>query len=88
VLVAPPETGRLDTVRNNLTKPSIGHVIMFAAVTVGWLFLFLISLSSGNPGSTFWIKVVFSGLFMVISAVGTVLLWRRSRKPEAPAQQD
>jgi len=64
-------------VRNNTSKPSIGHVIMFAGATVGWLLLFLITLSTPGPGSTFWIKVVFSGIFTVASSVGTVLLWRR-----------
>jgi TM2 domain-containing membrane protein YozV len=60
-------------VRNNFSQPSIGHVIMFAGVTVGWLLLFLITLASSGS-STFWIKVVFSGLLMTVSAVGTVLI--------------
>lgn len=57
--------------RNNLSQPSIGHVIMFGAVTMGWLLLFLITLGSG--GSTFWIKLTFSGLFMIGSAAVTVV---------------
>ena len=62
--------------RNNFSQPGIGHVIMFAGVTVGWLLLFLITLAS--PGSsTFWIKAVFSGLFMTVSAVGTVSILLR-----------
>jgi len=64
-------------VRNNTSKPSIGHVIMFAGATVGWLLLFLITLSTPEPGTTFWIKVVFSGAFAAASSVGTILLWRR-----------
>jgi hypothetical protein len=64
-------------VRNKTSKPSIGHVIMFACATVGWLILFLISLSSHGPGSAYWIKVVFSGLFAAASSAGTILLWRR-----------
>jgi TM2 domain-containing membrane protein YozV len=64
-------------VRNNASKPGIGHVIMFAGATVGWLVLFLISLSSHGPGTTFWIKVIFSGLFTAASSVGTLLLLRR-----------
>jgi hypothetical protein len=61
----------------NTSKPSIGHVIMFAGATLGWLVLFLISLSSHGPGTTFWIKVVFSGAFAAASSVGTILLLRR-----------
>ncbi|HEY9414624.1 MAG TPA: hypothetical protein VIQ30_07695 [Pseudonocardia sp.] len=59
------------------SKPSLGHVIMFAGATAGWLVLFLISLSSHGGGATFWIKVVFSGGFAAASSVGTILLWRR-----------
>ena len=62
--------------RNNFSQPSVGHVIMFAGVTVGWLLLFLITLTSSGS-STFWIKAVFSGLFMTVSGVGTVLILLR-----------
>lgn len=75
--------------RKNTTKPSIGHVIMFAGATVGWLVLFLISLSSHGPGTTYWIKVVFSGLFAAVSSAGTILLWRRVqqlKKQETPGE--
>ena len=74
--------------RKNASKPSIGHVIMFAAATVGWLVLFLISLSSQGPASTFWIKVVFSGLFTAASSVGTVLLLRRVQQQKKDAAED
>ncbi|MGI8815223.1 MAG: hypothetical protein ACR2G2_08060 [Pseudonocardia sp.] len=63
--------------RNNASRPSVGHVIMFAAVTAGWLALFLITLTIGTPGAVYWIKVAFSGAFLIASAVITVLLGRR-----------
>lgn len=69
--------GKLHSVDNDLSRPSLGHVVVFAAVTVGWLVLLLITLMSSAPGPTLWIKVGFSGLFAVISGVGTALLWRR-----------
>jgi hypothetical protein len=72
-------------VRNNLSQPSIGHVIMFGAVTLGWLLLFLITLGSG--GSTFWIKLVFSGLFMIGSAAVTVLFLVRVIQQKKSAKQ-
>lgn len=71
--------------RNNTSKPGIGHVIMFAGATAGWLVLFLITLSTPGPGTTFWIKVVFSGLFAAASSVGTILLWRRVQQQKKDA---
>jgi hypothetical protein len=64
-------------VRNNVSQPSIGHVIMFAAAAVGWMVLFLVTVSSSEIGATFWIKVVFSGILMLASGVFAGLLWRR-----------
>jgi hypothetical protein len=72
-------------VRNKTSKPSIGHVIMFAGATVGWLLLFLLTLSTAGQGSAFWVKVVFSGGFFVASSVGTVLLWRRVQNEKKAA---
>jgi hypothetical protein len=74
-------------VRNKTSKPSIRHVIMFGGATVGWLLLFLISLSTPGPGTTFWIKVVFSGGFAIASSVGTVLLWRRVQQRKKDAEE-
>lgn len=71
--------------RNNLSEPSIGHVIMFGAVTMGWLLLFVITLGSGG-GPTFWIKLVFSGLFMVGSGAVTVLFLVRVLKQRKSAK--
>jgi hypothetical protein len=59
---------------------------MFACATIGWLLLFLISLSSYGPGTTYWIKVVFSGGFAVASSVGTILLWRRVQQQKKDAE--
>ena len=72
--------------RNKTSKPGIGHVIMFGGATIGWLLLFLISLSSYGPGTTYWIKVVFSGGFAAASSVGTILLWRRVRQQKKDAE--
>jgi len=75
-------------VRNNVSQPGIGHVIMFAAATVGWTVLFVITLLSHAPGGSWWIKIVFSGLLMVASAVFAVLLWRRvPRDSKGPGSQ-
>lgn len=73
--------------RNRTSKPSIGHVIMFAGATLGWLLLFLLTLSTPTEGSAFWIKVVFSGGFFIASTVGTVLLWRRVQNDKKTATQ-
>lgn len=72
--------------RNNVSNPSIGHVIMFGAVTMGWLVLFLITLASGGS-STFWIKAAFSGIFLVASAAATVLLLLRVLRRKKSAGQ-
>ena len=62
---------------NNVSQPGIGHVIMFAAATVGWLVLFLTKLTAFVPSAAWWIQVVFSGTLMLASGVFAVLLWRR-----------
>jgi len=73
-------------VRKRTSKPGVRHVIMFGGATVGWLLLFLISLST--PGPAFWIKVVFSGGFAIASSVGTVLLWRRVQQQKKDAEEN
>ncbi|WP_028922894.1 hypothetical protein [Pseudonocardia acaciae] len=59
--------------RNNVHQPTIGHVVMFGAASVGWLVLFVVSLM----GSRGWLLPAFSGVLMVCSAVFTVVLLRR-----------
>lgn len=77
VLVDPIATCEAGPVRNNVSQPSIGHVIMFTAAAVGWLVLFLVKLTAFVPGAAWWIQVVFSGTLMLASGVFAVLLWRR-----------
>jgi hypothetical protein len=78
----PPRAGgtapvKLDGVRNNVQQPTLGHVVMFGAVSAGWLVLFLVNLVMGSAGPGWWIRAVFSGVLLVGSAVFTVVLWRR-----------
>ena len=74
---------KLDTVRNNAAEPSLGHVIMFGATTLGWLVLFLINLTMFAPNTGWWTKAVFSGTLMVASAAFAVVLWRRMARNNA-----
>jgi hypothetical protein len=67
-------------VRNNAAEPTLGHVIMFGAVSVGWLVLFLVNLTLFAPGPGWWVRAVFSGVLLVASAIFTVVLWRRLNK--------
>ncbi len=69
--------------RNNAAEPSLGHVIMFGAATVGWLVLFLFNLTLFAPGAGWWVKAVFSGVLMAASAVFTLVLWRRLSRGNA-----
>jgi hypothetical protein len=64
-------------VRNNAAEPTLGHVIMFGAASVGWLVLFLINLTLFSSGPGWWVRAAFSGVLLVGSAVFTVVLWRR-----------
>lgn len=63
--------------RNNVQQPTLGHVIMFGAASVGWLVLFLVNLLMPSTGTGWWVRAVFSGVLLVASAVFTVVLWRR-----------
>jgi hypothetical protein len=67
-------------VRNNAAEPTLGHVIMFGAASVGWLVLFLVNLTLFAPGPGWWVRAVFSGVLLVASAIFTVVLWRRLNK--------
>jgi hypothetical protein len=67
-------------VRNNAAEPTLGHVIMFGAASVGWLVLFLVNLTLFAPSPAWWVRAVFSGVLLVASAIFTVVLWRRLNK--------
>jgi hypothetical protein len=70
-------------VRNNMSEPTLGHVIMFAASAVGWLVLFLVNLTFSAPGAGWWIRAVFSGVLLIVSTVLAIMLWRRLAKSKA-----
>lgn len=72
-----PSHDTLEGVRNNAAEPTLGHVIMFGAASVGWLVLFLVNLAQFTSSPGWWLKAVFSGVLLVGSAVFTVVLWRR-----------
>jgi hypothetical protein len=68
---------KLDSVRNNASEPTLGHVIMFGAASAGWLILFLINLTLFTPSTAWWVRAVFSGVLLLACAVFTVVLWLR-----------
>jgi hypothetical protein len=76
-------TCQAERVRNNAAEPTLGHVIMFAAASVGWLVLFLINLTLSTPGAGWWVRAVFSGVLLVGSVIFTFVLWRRLGKKGA-----
>ena len=63
--------------RNNALEPTLGHVIMFAAASAGWLVLFLVNLTTFTPSASWWVRAVFSGVLLIASSVFTLVLWRR-----------
>lgn len=64
-------------------EPTLGHVIMFGAASVGWLVLFLVNLTVFAPSAAWWIRAAFSGILLIASAVFTVVLWRRLNRNKA-----
>lgn len=63
--------------RNNAAEPTQGHVIMFGAVSAGWLVLFLINLAQYAPTAGWYTRAVFSGVLLLGSVVFTIVLARR-----------
>jgi hypothetical protein len=78
------EAGR---VRNNAAQPTVGHVIMFGASSMGWLILFLINLAMHTDTAGWWVRAVFSGVLLLGSLVFTLLLWRRLGRKDRAADR-
>jgi hypothetical protein len=56
---------------------------MFTAVAAGWFVLFLINLIGFALDGGWWLRTIFSGLFLVAATALAVALWRRRAKPPA-----
>ncbi len=54
---------------------------MFTAVAAGWLVLFLVNLVGFELDTGWWIRAVFSGVFLIAATVLAAALWRRRRQP-------
>ncbi|MBA2310742.1 MAG: hypothetical protein H0W01_15935 [Pseudonocardiales bacterium] len=63
--------------------PTTGQAIMFTAVAAGWFVLFLINLVGFDLDTGWWLRTIFSGVFLIAATALAVVLWRRRRKPPA-----
>jgi hypothetical protein len=63
--------------------PTTGQAIMFTAVAAGWFVLFLINLIGFALDGGWWLRTIFSGLFLIAATALAVALWRRRAKPPA-----
>ncbi len=54
---------------------------MFTAVAAGWFVLFLINLVGFDLDTGWWLRTIFSGVFLIAATALAVVLWRRHRKP-------
>ncbi|HEY4006080.1 MAG TPA: hypothetical protein VGM60_12980 [Pseudonocardia sp.] len=72
--------------RNNVSEPSLGNVIMFGTLAGAWLIFFLVSLAAYSPTPKWWSLAGLSGIGMVGCATFSVLLWRRHNRNKSTSR--